>query len=260
MENYVLFKVNESVYALKAEYVMGIKAYEDSTSVTGSADYIKGLITHLDYIVPVISLRTLFNLPVVADELRDFMDKRVQDHVEWVDALERTVRDGVPFTRTTNPNKCAFGVWYDSFETSNNSLSVHLKHIDAPHKAIHNIGAEILECLRAGEQEAAEIKLANMRNKEFTTTIRLLEEISNAYIEGQREIVIICQMDGNSVAFLVDEIIAIREMEATNKLPKSAGYIPYIPFLAEGDNKSMIQILDPQKLLKHYNMDLEFDN
>ena len=67
------------------------------------------------------------------DDLVDLMKQREQDHRKWLEELESSVRQQREFKLATDPHKCAFGKWYDTFTTDNLTLGHALKKFDQPH-------------------------------------------------------------------------------------------------------------------------------
>lgn len=70
--------------------------------------------------IELLDTRTLLNVKSISEEIREFcdmIDARRQDHINWLNKLESCVHDDVEFTLTTDPHKCAFGKWYDHYES-----------------------------------------------------------------------------------------------------------------------------------------------
>jgi purine-binding chemotaxis protein CheW len=60
---YVLFKVDEAVYALAADVVTQMESYRGATVVPGAPAFVAGIIQLRGRVVPVIDLRRRFGLP-----------------------------------------------------------------------------------------------------------------------------------------------------------------------------------------------------
>jgi purine-binding chemotaxis protein CheW len=60
---YVLFKVDEALYALPAEAVVQMESYTGATFVPGASSFVAGIIQLRGRVVPVIDLRARFGLP-----------------------------------------------------------------------------------------------------------------------------------------------------------------------------------------------------
>ena len=53
----------------------------------------------------------------VTQKLIQLFTEKEKDHHDWLNALEESIVDGVPFTKAKDPHQCAFGKWYDKFQT-----------------------------------------------------------------------------------------------------------------------------------------------
>ncbi len=82
--------------------------------------------------------------------LEGTLQARRLDHVRWVAALDRSVREGRPFTGQLDPTRCALGSWLGEFKAHNPDLVEALEGFDGPHKRLHQLGGEINDLLRKG--------------------------------------------------------------------------------------------------------------
>lgn len=60
---HVLFKVDETLYALPADVVLQMESYTGATVVPGAPDFVAGIIQLRGRVVPVVDLRARFGLP-----------------------------------------------------------------------------------------------------------------------------------------------------------------------------------------------------
>ncbi len=60
---HVLFKLDETIYALPADVVLQMESYTGATVVPGAPAFVAGIIQLRGRVVPVIDLRTRFGLP-----------------------------------------------------------------------------------------------------------------------------------------------------------------------------------------------------
>lgn len=113
-----------------------------------------------------------------SEELIELLSARKQDHIDWMDALEHSIKTGEPFEKARDPHQCAFGKWYDQYESDDEQLKDILAKFDAPHKHIHSLAGSLLEkCDDAeGRQQALEI----LNKERFTTMAALLSLFSEA--------------------------------------------------------------------------------
>lgn len=60
---HVLFKVDDTVYALPADVVLQMESYTGATVVPGAPSFVAGIIQLRGRVVPVVDLRARFGLP-----------------------------------------------------------------------------------------------------------------------------------------------------------------------------------------------------
>ena len=219
----VCFYVNETLCAVDVARVLTIDAYKGGLcAVPGSRPGLLGLAADHrgNRPVPVYDLAVLLGVESGQDSRRTLIETltaREKDHVDWLDALEASVRDGVPFTRATDPHACAFGQWYDRFRTRDEVLGTLLEKFDEPHRRIHALGARLLGLRDAGRVDEALAAL----EEERTTTLQLLRRLFTRAREQLRAAmrpVTLYLDDGDGAASLglvLDEIHSVERVPAT---------------------------------------------
>ncbi len=105
-----------------------------------------------------------------------FLDARLQDHHEWVNTLEKAIKEkNTKPTLQLNHTLCKFGKWYFNYQPSAYEKSV-FHRIDRPHQAIHNSGSKILAEMAKGNYHAAEQIFQNETLKSMHEVEALFEE------------------------------------------------------------------------------------
>ncbi|MCG8673268.1 MAG: chemotaxis protein CheW [Pseudomonadales bacterium] len=135
------------------------------------------------------------------------LEQREQDHVDWLDALEESVKTGVAFTKATDPHQCAFGKWYDHFAPDDEILADIMKDFDAPHKRIHSLAEKLLGLVAQNEKA----KALNILEKERNTTLiklRNLFDVARDRIKTMTRpvFVFVCNKRNGLVALRLDAI------------------------------------------------------
>lgn len=110
-------------------------------------------------------------------ELIDVLTQREQDHIDWLNALEESLRTGGAFTKARDPHQCAFGKWYDTFTTDDDMLADLMRDFNEPHKRIHALADKLL-ALKDNEGMDAALTLLQ-RERQFTLA-RLQELFADA--------------------------------------------------------------------------------
>ena len=141
-------------------------------------------------------------------ELLEVLIQREQDHVEWMNALEVSIKTGSAFTKATNPNECAFGKWHNTFETRDETLQELMASFTEPHNAIHALGEELIS-LRDNNKESEALEL--LTHARATTLRRLRALFSRARDQissGMRQVLLFVTLDGKTprYALMIDEI------------------------------------------------------
>ena len=155
---WALFNLKQGVYGVSSQYIKSIFKIENLIKMPGMPDYMRGAVNMRGKIVPIIDTRKFYGFQSVAEEingLTELLGQRKQDHINWIRELEDSVVENREFKLTTDPHACAFGKWYDHFETNDNTLEYLLRKFDAPHKRIHAVGVEVRKLVDQGDREKA---------------------------------------------------------------------------------------------------------
>lgn len=207
------------MYAVPSSCVREILILPEIVPMPGAAPDVRGVMNLRGKITKVIDLRVRMGLPPAnrqTEELVQLLCDREQDHRNWLNELERCVRENQPFTLSQDPHKCKFGIWYDSYQTDNSLLRMTLKNMDAPHQAIHACANEILDKAHAGDSEKA-LELIELHKKgELALLIRLFEQSRDLLRERQRELAVVLQHDGIRFALTIDSVEAVEHIPDTN--------------------------------------------
>lgn len=217
---WVLTKLKDCTYALEGSYVEAIFMLETEITTSGNSDEINlGIIPYRDTIIPVIDLRKFLGMDSYAQEQEEFaqmLEQRKQDHIRWVDELKRCLEENDKFKLATDPHKCAFGKWYDNFETDNNTVSFHLKKIDEPHKKLHATAHEAFackrECPKCTRGECLQTALSKAVDVYMPTVVNLLEEAKQVFQDSYRKMVVVVSKNDHKYGLLVDEVISVEPL------------------------------------------------
>ena len=88
------------------------------------------------------------------------------------------------FKLAIDPHKCAFGKWYDNFETDNRTLSGCLKKCDAPHQEIHGIAIKVKGMEEKEDFDSAYEIINPTKEGERAEMIRLFSRLA-PFLENQ---------------------------------------------------------------------------
>ena len=170
-----------------------------------------GVVKFQGAVVPVLNFAHRLGVPSGIDaktELLGILTDREKDHVEWINSLETSLKNHVAFTKTTDPNECEFGKWYNKFETRDETLKELLEAFNEPHQRIHALADELI-AMRDDDKEAE--ALEQLAYERATTLRRLRALFSRARDQiqgGMRQVLLFVTIDGKTprYALLIDEI------------------------------------------------------
>lgn len=171
--------------------------------------HIRGVINLRGTVLPLVDLRMRCGMEPLSQHIESLctmLAQREQDHRRWMAELKASMDERRAFTLATDPHKCAFGKWYDRFESNDLVLSGIMKEFDEPHKAIHAVAHRVLDAAGAGDYPRAQQLI---EQTEQTVLRRLLELFAAAQQHlrtSTREIALVLESRGTPFALAVDQV------------------------------------------------------
>lgn len=212
---WVLFSLEKQQFGLPIKDLLQMVVLEKvTTQATAPAD-MRGLIQLRDRIIPVIDTRKSLGMETKTSQqmsLVELMMRRKEDHIHWIEELLLSVEEKRPFTLTRDPHNCAFGGWYDSYQTDNPVWSMHLDKFDKPHKRIHQLADQIEPFVQQGNFSAARKLIEHARGNELHTMIDLFDSVEKVIKETEKEIVLVMRLQERLIGFIVDEVYTVRDI------------------------------------------------
>jgi hypothetical protein len=166
------------------------------------------------------------------------LELRRQDHIDWLDALEYALKTGTTFSKSIDPNMCAFGKWYNDFTSEDELLDDILKRFDAPHKAIHGCATRLLALAQNDQKKEALRLLELQRTSTLQSLLRLFDDACHRIKEMIKPITIILEVQERVFALDLDEINDILEFDPSDVVNSSEVNIPDNPMICAYLNKS----------------------
>lgn len=229
--------VNNQNYLLSAEKIKEIIKYPMIKPLADSSEYIEGIISHKEKIIPIISIRKLLRFESFSDEQIKLLKKVEGQHISWMHDFEAALTEGKPFTKALDPHKCDLGKWIDEtlrcMRCNHNGYTDIIKEAVIPyHNALHSDVKKILEkpdkeCLEKHVQ-AIKVHGANT-HKGLSTLEEEIHRLSSAF-----EQLIIYNIDGVDVGFIVDRVAQMHHLDekryhlGSEPLSKSNEFIQFI--------------------------------
>lgn len=209
---WVIFTLQKTLFAVSAEFVQSMVNTPQAASVPHTPGFVRGVINLRGVVVPLLDLRSRLGMPSFLGEVEEFcalMDQREEDHKNWLRELEAAVHENREFTLATDPHKCAFGKWYDSFRPESYALSMLMKKFDNPHRKIHGIAAQVISLAKGGDLNGALKIIEQCRENELAELVSLFEKARKNYRENNNEVSIVLEVENNLFAFAVDTIESV---------------------------------------------------
>lgn len=176
----------------------------------------RGVLSLRGRILPVFDVRRSLGLAPADEELDALvrlLQEREEDHRSWLAELEASVREARTFQLTTDPHKCRFGRWYDTYRTDNFILAAELARFAAPHAAVHALGDEVIRLVAEKRPDEA---LARIEQTRAGTLAELLVRFSRAreiVRTEHRELGVVVAVGGRSSVLTVDRAEAVAPIE-----------------------------------------------
>lgn len=216
---YILFKIAGSLYCINSNYIQTIVQLPNYSTIPAAPANVTGMFRYRNQVIQMLDLRITFGLQSISDEYRDFeqmIDARKQDHINWVNELERFIEEGGTFHLAKDPHQCALGKWYDNFVTDNSAVAFHLGKIEEPHEKLHLAAEEAERCKRdcdnCTQNECLFQVLKRVKNDSMPTILKLLDQTKELFRSTvYREMVLI--LDGIKWGIVVDEIVAVEDLD-----------------------------------------------
>ena len=185
-------------------------------------------------------------------ELKQLLEQRRQDHIDWLEALEQSLKNDTPFTKATDPHQCAFGKWYDSFTADDEALAHILAAFDAPHKRLHSLAERLLDM---DDRDKALAILENERSITLHSLLDLFDDAQNCLNDMQRKVAVIVDVNQKLFAIeleQIDDLVYFSE----NQLDSSRDLCKELPIKADiistfyhQDQSPLYLVIDPHKLV-----------
>lgn len=187
------------------------------------------------------------------EKLIGLLKQRRQDHIDWMEALEHSLRTGDEFSKATDPHRCAFGQWYDAYRATDEELRKIMAQFDTPHKRIHALAETLLT--QAADHATRELALKRLEEERHSTLKHLLNlfALATSRLEDLlRPVVVILRSGQHTYAIELDSIDQIMEFTDKHWLPgreRDLQHPSYDGFLQKSEGELFIR-LDPTSLVK----------
>jgi chemotaxis signal transduction protein len=229
--------VNSQNYLINSERIKEILKYPNIKPLAESSEYIKGIISHKDKIIPILEVRKLLGFDSFEAEQIKLLNNLKKYHISWIDEYESSLKEDKPFTKALDPHKCELGMWIDEtlrcMRCNHEGYTDIIKNSVVPyHNALHNDGKEFLD---NPDQKSIEKQIESIK-EHGTKTIEGLKKLEDEIdrLCKSFEQLIICDIDGIDVGFIVDSVAGLHQLDeknfnlGTEPLSRSSKFIHFI--------------------------------
>lgn len=258
---YVVVNVNGNLYGMATNSTVELmsSSMTQVTRVPHSPKFIRGVINHRGTIIPVIDARALLGFEPrgqEASQLQEIFAGLKADHASWLDALEKSVKDGTPFGGPIDPTLCKFGVWYEQVmngtvaqckeQLCDSVINAIIKRIDTPHRRIHTVAEHVLRLAEDGDQEKAIELIRESRDRDLGAINELFDHTYNAINKQYESMLVITEHGGQKAAIAVDGVSFVADCkdESVESLPDTADNTEFLSGLVHRPDGSYILIAD----------------
>lgn len=246
---WITFELNSERYCISTRYISQIVSKPKLTYEKQNIPYRLGILQLRNDFFPVINLKSLLGLP---DQRFDYsMISGIKEkHLQWVAALRSSVANNTDFTLATDPHKCTFGTWYDSYTSDNFYINFLLSLIDVPHKNLHNTAVVIEQLKIDGQNDSVRERLDYADRLCKEEIVPLLDELIEVYKTTNREMIILLNCLDQRFGITVDAIHNIEKFNNSSANKEEHGY-------NEKQNKYLKEIFLSDDNVVHFEIDLE---
>jgi len=220
---WVIVRCNQNLIGFDADCVGNMIALPKVTRVPGTDDFMSGTITVRGSIIPLIDLRVYTGQKSADEEVDEFdklMDQRLLDHQNWIQELKASVEEERTFKLTSDPHQCAFGKWYDSYQTNDRFVAAVLAKFDQPHKTIHGIATTVEELVAKEQLDQAHQLIDQTAAGELQLMVGLFDEVKKAAREAsRRRIAMVLELEERTLALDIDEVVAVESISKFQPAP-----------------------------------------
>ncbi len=222
--NAFTFWIGDSLFAIDLRFVLSIEQegsviQPDPFSGQGAL----GIVKHRGIPVRVFDLAEFIHLTSSGDQKQALIEQlvgREKDHVDWLAGLEDAIRKDIRFEKARDPHQCAFGKWYDNFESHDHELMDILAKFDEPHKRIHALADQLLALKEHGQEKEALRILALERQTTLAHLRRLFERARSQIKDRIKYVLLFITTDGKSPCLAlrlneIDDIVEFSNSQVT---------------------------------------------
>ncbi len=178
MKSFVIFQVMNRLFGIDIENVKRILPAQKLTKMPDEGAHIEGMFQYEGGVIKVMSFRNVIGEKSYVEQLQEMFPVLKSQHKAWLEALEQSVEQNVPFKMSTDPHSCHLGKWISSFHPEDESVINVMKHLDFHHQRLHRSAIDVLNYMKDDPAEAKKWLNENVHDI-YEKTLKYLTDISN---------------------------------------------------------------------------------
>ncbi len=253
-DQFVSFYVGDEEFCLDIDSVKEILKLEELTVVPNVPDYVIGIQSVRNSLLPVIDMRKIMNISDYEQNNKEFVEKLKNIIDMFVNDLEYSINNNHDIVKLKDYDECELNLIINSKVINKQGARIILDKIDEYHKEIHRNAEVIINKLMDKNDDMGDF--FDMKIKMYQKLLKelfdeLLEFINKINKKAQRVVVI--EVNSILMGLLVDKVsevlrISRDKIDSTPYVIASYGKeLKSIAKLDEG--KRLIMILDEKKLI-----------
>lgn len=253
----IVFTVQGELFSVNSRYVSTILQLPEFQTLPDTPAYITGIFSYRDSSITMLDMRTVLNMETMEQEFSQFtkmLDDRKQDHIRWVNELERCMTADEHFTMATDPHQCALGKWYDQFHSKSNAVNFHLAKLVEPHNQLHAAAIEAeqcnKDCANCKRSECLSKILDRIRMDNVPKIMAVLEDAKEVFRNAVYNEMVLVLTGDTSLGLVVDEVLSVGELVPVGgeEAFKKFQFSPYLSRIVrrEGFSELILEIDVPK--------------
>jgi purine-binding chemotaxis protein CheW len=252
-QRWVVIQLHGQDYGVPVQSLREIIRYPEVSTIPNTPSWMRGMACHRERVLPLIDLRQLLGWSsLVADNqaVCDLMSQRRQDHINWLRELDASLAENREFRLATDPHKCAFGRWYDSYRADNAWVAGLLKLFDEPHQRIHATAIDVQQLRQQNQPEAARRRIEETRQTVLGKMLELFDRFAPLVAERTREIVLVFEAETTHIGFVADKVLELCAFSEQDYAPVATANSAGIYRVAKRKNGGApVLLLENERLL-----------
>ena len=238
------FRCRSKTFGIEVGVVEEIVPVTRLSDIPSSEAHLRGGITVRGQIISLYNFRGMVGDPSLLSDRRELdalFAEREREHVEWVDALRKSVMEGTPFREALDPTRCALGRWLASYETNDYNVMRLFEKIEKPHRELHELAPVVLDPAMHGKTEAA----LEIVERGRSSILEFFADFRKTLVTDLRELALVLRSaSGQSYAISVDSVDNIRELESEGLSVATGEFhsLPVVSRVWSSENATVLEV------------------